>query len=221
MNPERKTYLRLRNEQHEALPSHFAPDDVRYSPELVRTFLAEYTQVGDQVFDPFAGFGTTLRVAEEMGRRASGIEYDLERCLYSRSHLRHPETLLHGDARRLATYPLPRIDFTLTSPPYMNRDDQEDPLTAYQEAGRGYDAYLTDIQEIYRQIGLLMTDTAVAVVEVANLKKLGTVTPLAWDIARTISQVLHFEGEVVIEWEPTYSYGYDHSYCLLFTRPPI
>jgi DNA modification methylase len=221
MNPERKTYLRWRNEQHEALPSHFAHDDVRYSPELVRTFLAEYTQVGDQVFDPFAGFGTTLRVAEEMERRASGIEYDLERCIYIRSHLRHPEALLHGDARRLATYHLPCIDFTITSPPYMHRDDQEDPLTAYQEAGRGYDAYLTDIQEIYRQIGLLMTDTAVAVVEVANLKKLGTVTPLAWDIAHTISQVLHFDGEVVIEWEPTYSYGYDQSYCLLFTRPPI
>src|SRR5260370_29015938 len=162
MNPERKTYLRLRNEQHEAFPSHFAPDDVRYSPELVRTFLAEYTQVGDQVFDPFAGFGTTLRVAEEMGRRASGIEYDLERCLYSRSHLRHPETLLHGDARRLATYPLPRIDFTLTSPPYMNRDDQQDPLTAYQEAGRGYDAYLTHIQEIYLHILLLLPSTTSA-----------------------------------------------------------
>jgi tRNA G10 N-methylase Trm11 len=221
MNPERKTSLRLRNEQREALPSHFAQDDVRYSPELVRAFLGEYTQAGDQVFDPFAGFGTTLWVAEEMGRRASGIEYDRERCLSIRSRLRHPETLLHGDARRLATYQLPHIDFTLTSPPYMNRDDQEDPLTAYQEAGRGYDAYLRDIQDIYRQMSLLMTETAVAVVEVANLKKLGSVTPLAWDMARAISQVLHFEGEVVIEWEPTYSYGYDHSYCLLFTRPPL
>jgi DNA modification methylase len=216
-----KTYLRLANEHPEALPDPFAHEEVRYPPELVRTFLAEYTHVGEVVFDPFAGFGTTLRVAEEMERRAIGIEYELERCVYSRSLLRHPETLLHGDARRLETYPLPRIDFTITSPPYMHREDREDPLAAYHESGRGYDAYLTDLQAIYRQIGLLMTETARAVVEVANLKKLGTVTTLAWDIAHTISEVLHFEGEVVVAWEPTYDYGYDHSYCLLFTRPPV
>jgi tRNA G10 N-methylase Trm11 len=214
-----KTCIRLRNEQPEGLPEPFAHDDVRYPPELVRTFLAEYTHPGDLVFDPFAGFGTTLRVAEEMGRRAGGIEYDPERCAYIRSRLRQPEALLQGDARLLATYNLPRIDFTLSSPPYMHRDDPEDPLAAYQEPGRGYDAYLADLREIYRQIGLLMNETAVAVIEVSNLKKPGSVTPLAWDIAHAISQVLHFQGEVVVQWEPTYGYGYDHSYCLLFTRP--
>ena len=105
--------------------------------------------------------------------------------------------------------------------PYMHIGDAEDPLAAYQWPGRGYDAYLISIQEIYRQIALLMNETAVAVVEVSNLKKAGRVTPLAWDIAHAISQVLHFEGEIVVQWEPTYNYGYDHSYCLLFTRPPM
>ena len=213
-----RTCIQLRNEQPEALPEPFADDDVRYPPELVRTFLREYTRPGDMVFDPFAGFGTTLYVAEEMGRRASGIEYDPQRCDYIRSRLRSPELLLQGDARLLSTYDLPHIDFTLTSPPYMHRDDPEDPLTAYQEIGRGYDAYLADLQEVYRQIGLLMNETAVAVIEVANLKKSGSVTPLAWDVAHAISQVLYFQGEVVVSWEPTYGYGYDHSYCLLFTR---
>jgi hypothetical protein len=216
-----KTCIRLRNEQSEGLPESFAHDDVRYPPELVQTFLAEYTHPGDLVFDPFAGFGTTLRVAEEMGRRASGIEYDPERCAYIRSRLHQPEVLLQGDARRLATYNLPCINFTLSSPPYMHHDDPQDPFAAYQEPGRGYDAYLADLQEIYRQIGLLMSETAVAVVEVSNLKKPGSVTPLAWDIAHAISHVLHFQGEVVVQWEPTYGYGYDHSYCLLFTRPPM
>jgi DNA methylase len=213
-----KTCIRLRNEQPEGLPEPFAHDDVRYPSELVRIFLAEYTRPGDLVFDPFAGFGTTLRVAEEMGRRTGGMEYDPERCAYIRSRLRHPEVLLQGDARQLVTYPLSRIDFTFSSPPYMHRDGLEDPLTAYQEPGRGYDAYLADLQEIYRQIGLLMNESAVAVVEVANLKKSGSVILLAWDIAHAISQILDFQGEIVFQWEPTYGYGYDHSYCLLFTR---
>src|SRR5690242_2678757 len=152
-----KTYLQVRNEQRETLPEPFThKDDVRGSRDVVRAFLAEYTGVGDFVFDPFAGFGTTLFVAEEMGRRVRGIEYVPERCTYIRERLRSPEALIQGDARQLASYNLPRIDFSLTSPPYMHRDDPEDPFTAYQAPGRSYDAYLADIREIYRQIGQLM-----------------------------------------------------------------
>ncbi|HEV8194626.1 MAG TPA: DNA methyltransferase [Ktedonobacterales bacterium] len=214
-----KTYFELPNEQDEALPAEFADDDVRYTPGLVRTFLAEYTQPGQLVFDPFAGYGTTLRVAEEMGRRACGLEYDRRRCAYTQTHLRSPESLVCGDARQLSTYGFPRVDFSMTSPPYMTHDDSLDPLTAYSAEGRGYDAYLSDMQAIYRHLGLLMADDAHAVVEVANLKGAGNVTPLAWDLARTLSEVLRFEGEVVIGWQPSYGYGYDHSYCLVFTRP--
>ena len=40
---------------------------------------------------------------------------------------------------------------------------------------------------------------------------------LAWDIAREISKALHFEGEVIIDWNH-YGYGYTHSYCLIFRK---
>jgi hypothetical protein len=43
------------------------------------------------------------------------------------------------------------------------------------------------------------------------------VTPLAWDVAAAVSQVLRFEGEIVVCWDH-YGYGYDHSYCLVFSR---
>ena len=64
-----------------------------------------------------------------------------------------------------------------------------------------------------------MSETATAVVEVSNLKRPGRVTTLAWDVIRVISQVLHFAGEVVVAREPTHAFGYDHSYCMIFTRP--
>lgn len=101
----------------------------------------------------------------------------------------------------------------------MRRDDPTDPLAAYTTSGRGYDAYLGEIREIYRQIGAIMRKDAVAIVEVANLKGDNGVTPLAWDVAHAIGQALRFQGEVVVGWTPTYGYGYDHSYCLLFTCP--
>jgi hypothetical protein len=67
--------------------------------------------------------------------------------------------------------------------------------------------------------GRLLRPGGAAVIEAANLRDLrgaGPVTTFAWDVARSVGQVLKFEGEVVVDWEPTYGHGYDHSYCLLF-----
>lgn len=212
-----KTYLQLPNKPRSELPPEFRAGDVRYPESLVELFLREFTQEGDTVLDPFAGFGTTLLVAEAMARIPFGIEVDPVRCSYARSRLKNGGRLLHGDARQLATYNLPAIDFSMTSPPYMNREDREDPLTACQADGQGYGQYLRDLCGIYRQMAAIMKEGARAVIEVANLKRHG-VTPLAWDIAAQISQVLTFEGEIVVGWEPTYGYGYDHSYCLVFRK---
>jgi DNA modification methylase len=213
-----RTYVELSNAQDEALPEQFAADDVRYTPALVRLFLAEYTRPSALVFDPFAGYGTTLLVAEEMGRRVCRLEYDRARWAYARARLRDPQALVCGDARRLSTYGFAGVDFSMTSPPYMTRNDPTDPLTAYSAAGNGYEAYLADMREIYRELNLVLADGARAIVEVSNLKSENELTPLAWDLARVIGEVMRFEGEVIIGWRPTYGYGYDHSYCLIFSR---
>jgi DNA modification methylase len=214
-----KTYLHLSNIKQTELPPEFRHDDVRFSEQFVAYFLQHFTRVGDVVFDPFAGFGTTLVVAEALGRIPFGIEFDQQRAHYIQARLQQPTHLIHGDSRHLSRYPLPAFDFSLTSPPYMNKDDPEDPFTAYTRPGRGYGGYLETIQQIYAQMRQLMKPEARLVIEVANLKSSGGVTTLAWDIAAAVGQVLTFEGEIVIEWEEPYGYGYDHSYCLVFHKP--
>lgn len=216
-NRTMKSYIEMKSERKTELPLEFQNDDVRYSESLVEYFLGEFTKEQDVVFDPFVGFGTTLLVAEEMGRIPFGIEFDERRYEYVRSRLGQPENLLHGDSRQLASYNLQSFDFSLTSPPFMNRHDIEDPLTAYTRRGEGYQAYLKDIRGIYEQMGRLMKPEARAVIEVSNLKQADVVTTLAWDIATEVSQVLRFEGEVIVCWDK-YGYGYDHSYCLIFRR---
>ena len=213
-----RTFIQLTNTPSRPLPAAWQDDDVRYPDALVNHFLREWTRPGDVIFDPFAGFGTTLIVAEAMGRTPVGLEYDLARVEYIRTQLRNSQAIVHGDARRLASYSLPQFDLSITSPPYMQRDDPSDPFTAYSEAGRGYAGYLDDIQSIYAQVAPLMKSGARAVIEVSNLKGESGVTTLAWDIARAVGAVLHFEGEIVVGWDSHYGYGYDHSYCLVFTQ---
>ena len=109
-----RTILRLKNQQHRKLPAEFRHEDLRYPEELVATFLRQYTRPGDRVLDPFAGFGTTLIVAEAMERVPFGIEFDLPRARYVRSLLQHPANLIHGDSRNLLSYQLPPINFSIT-----------------------------------------------------------------------------------------------------------
>lgn len=215
-----KTYISLKTEKKTALPAEFRNDDVRYTEDLVAHFLSEFTKEGDCVFDPFMGFGTTLLVAERMGRVGYGVEFDEKRCKYAKSILKHPERALHGDSTKLDSIELPEISFSMTSPPYMGKHHKENPFTAYSTLFEGYDLYLSTIRDIYAHLGRKLKPHGCAVVEVANLKhEDGSYTTLAWDIAREISKVLRFVGETIVTWDTAYGYGYDHSYCLIFERP--
>jgi SAM-dependent methyltransferase len=214
-----RTYLRLKNRQSRKLPAEFQDQDLRYTEELVATFLRQYTRPGDVVLDPFAGYGTTLIAAEAMDRVPYGVEFDARRVDYIRSQVQQAANVIHGDSRQLLRYLIPTCDFSITSPPFMAQGDPEDPFTNYTVTGAGYVAYLRDLVRIYEQVGQLVKPGARVVLEVSNLKGPAGVTTLAWDVARELAAVLHFEGEVVIGWD-TYGYGYDHSYCLVFSRRP-
>ena len=220
-----KTVLMLDNVQRTPLPPQFARDDVRYPPALVRRFLEEYTQEGDVVFDPFAGFGTTLLVAEKLGRIGLGLEYVPKRAAYIAGLLSHEDHIICGDARRLAEYPLPVLDFSITSPPFMTKNDHDEyPFAAYSVTGQGYEDYLQDIQSIYRQLAEKLRPGGYAVIEASNIQKSGTLTTLACDIAKSVDAVLPLQKEFVVSWtkdgaKEGYGFGYDHSYCLVFQKP--
>ena len=175
------------------------------------------TQKGDVILDPFAGCGTTLFVAERMGRVPFGVEIDQDRVNFIRSRLSNSESIIHGDSRLLQNIALPKIDFSITSPPYMTKENHpENPLTGYKTIGKGYKAYLRDIRNIYKQLRACMKPTGKVILEVSNIKTEKQVTTLAWDIGHEISQVLRFDGEVIVCWDK-YGFGYDHSYCLVFS----
>ena len=212
-----QTWLHLPRGNKLVLPTRFRREDVRCADSLIEYCVNEFTEMGQVVFDPFAGYGTTLLIAEEIGRLGYCVEFSKAKADYVQGLLEHPERLIHGDSRKLVEYDLPMIDLCFTSPPYTNRSDTENPFVDYRQKGFDYPSYLQEISNIFSQVAQKLKPSGHLVIEASNLKKMGQVTTLAWDIAREVSQIFHFEGETVICWDE-YGYGYNHSYCLVFSK---
>ena len=55
--------------------------------ELAKRVISLYSYVGDAVLDPFAGSGTTLVAAKEMGRTYVGYEIEPKYCEIAKERL--------------------------------------------------------------------------------------------------------------------------------------
>lgn len=114
-------------------------DNIHFTESFVAVVLDEYTAPSGLVLDPFAGYGTTLVVAERMGRAAIGVELLRAHADIIRGRLTGPAQIVMGDARNLATLVPGPVDLCLTSPPYMTTvDHPENPLNAYQTLDGDY-----------------------------------------------------------------------------------
>jgi len=220
-----KTFINLDNKLLSSLPEYFKNDDVRFPESLVEIFINEYSKPGDIIFDPFAGYGTTLIIAEKLNRIGFGIEYLEDRVEFIESKIFNKNNIIYGSSLELEKYDIPMIDLSITSPPYMSKNDHEQyPFAGYQITGDGYTQYLQDIKKVYNSIKRKLKPNAYVIVEISNIVNNEINTPLAWDVAKVISEVFTFEKEIVICWNKTdnnsdeynYGFGYDHSYCLVF-----
>src|SRR3989454_2528801 len=60
------------------MPGRVEEGIAAFPEEIPRRLIKLFTMVGETVFDPFAGSGTTLKVAKELGRKGIGYEIELE-----------------------------------------------------------------------------------------------------------------------------------------------
>lgn len=194
----------------------FETNAVKYPEALVRYFLKALTKIGDRVFDPFAGLGTTLFVAEAMRRVPYGIEADEQRHAWVAGQLQHWLQLVHGDSLRLAKLGLPPMDFCMTSPPFMRQSDRWNVLAGGDAKRTGYTAYLRDMRKVFAQVATVLKPRTRLVVQVDNLPG-RTFTPLVHDLQAAISHSFRQEGEVIVRWTGAPE-DYTHTTCLIFRK---
>ena len=196
----------------------------KYPEELVAHLLRFFTKEDSWVLDPFAGVGSTLIACKEMNRNAVGIELNPEYVEIGNHQIDHTKGkgeihLLVGDAYQTAEYVRnslgenqPTFDFLMTSPPYWNMLRKSrggnDSVHKEREAANS-EAYLVVVVQNMRDID-------------------GEMKPIAWDLARRISQTYALKQEMI--WcqdnkrlgcwgfPTTYVSNVHHHYCLVFQK---
>jgi tRNA G10 N-methylase Trm11 len=194
-------------------------DDIHFTEALAASVVGYASEPGELVLDPFAGYGTTVTVAERMGRRAIGIELVPEHLEIARRRTAGRARLILGDARDLSRLVDEPVDLVLTSPPYMSGTDHpENPLAGYATVDGDYAVYLAELGSIFGQVATLLRPGGRLVVNVANVVGTdGSVTPLASDIAGVIDEHVPLLGVTTLRWDEPPA-GLDGDYLLWFAR---
>lgn len=203
-----------------------ADEDVHMLSAIVDHIIERCSKPGDLVFDPFAGFGTTLVRAIALGREALGIELLPERVDYLLERVPGAH-IIEGDARELlrlvrgAESPLPDTDINLivASPPYMTAENHEpDPLTAYEKNDGDYDRYLAELGLVAAQCARVVVPGGFVVWNLADIHHMDLTTHLIRDCKRALGQHLTLVGTTEILWDH-YPHDLVADALLVFQRP--
>jgi DNA modification methylase len=217
-----------------------------FSPTMISDFINFFTKKGAKVLDPFCGIGSTMEACKRTGRIGFGIE--LNPKYYELILKRTPEfkdNIFNADASRVSELGLPKIDFCISSPPYwdiLNRSTKDfgknrkrkefDINYSESETDLGniadYELFLKKLSEVYLNIYETLNQNAYIVIIIKNVKKGGRLYPLAWDLAKILSEkyVLKDEKIWIQDKVSLAPYGYPfswasniiHHYCLVLRK---
>jgi DNA modification methylase len=228
----------------------------KFPETMAQEFIEFFTKRGGIVLDPMAGTGSTLIAALRAGRNSYGIELNpkyaliaeqliaAERASLGASIDSLKSEIINGNASHAKTFPIPPIDYVLTSPPYWDmlrmkgaatqkkRRESSEMDVFYSDDPNdlgnvgNYEMFLDQLVHIYADLKPLLRAKAYLTVIVKNIKKGGKIYPLAWDLAKELGKVYTLKDEKI--WcqdnQPLAPFGLGsawvsntfHHYCLQF-----
>jgi len=228
---EGKTWLRhsisiwgdLRKTKQEKDLKHPAMFPIALAERLIECFTNEQSRV---ILDPFAGVGSTLIAAKELGKYAIGIEISPEYAEIAKSRAQQvlpfegtPDVKIHvADSRDLAAYvPAKSVDMVITSPPYWDillekRTADYKPSRDYGDTRadlgkiRDYQEFLSELQGIFVQVYGAMKPKGYCCVVVMDLRKKNRFYPFHMDISHFMKDIGFALDDIVI-WDRGQEYN--------------
>ncbi len=201
----------------------------KYPETLAQEFIEFFTKKGATVLDPMAGTGSTMVAALRCGRHSYGIELnpayaEIAREVIAEEKARLTEAggdasltaeIITGDAAKAGEYPIPLIDYLITSPPYWDmlhargaenqkkRREKSELDVVYSEDPHDignlhdYEEFLARLVAIYAELKPLLREKSYLTIIVKNVKKGGKIYPLAWDLARELGKIYTLKDEKI------------------------
>jgi len=220
----------------------------KFPETLAAEFIGFFTKRGETVLDPMMGTGSALVAALEMGRAAIGVELLPKYAEIAEERLRKAGDafrVICDDARNLAAHEIGEVDYILTSPPYWDMLRMKGWETQKTRAEKGldvhysederdvgniddYQRFLDELVSIYRVAAGFLRPKRYLTTIVKNVKKGGTIYPLAWDLGKRVGEFLTLKDERI--WcqdnQRLAPYGMGnawvsntmHHYCLQFRK---
>jgi DNA modification methylase len=197
----------------------------KFPETMAQEFIEFFTKRGETVLDPMAGTGSTLVAALRSGRNSYGIELNskyaeiarqiitAERESLGPSIQNLKSEVITGDAACACDFGLSTFDYMLTSPPYWDMlrargagtqkkrrsspeldvfySDNPNDLGNLSE----YEEFLAKLVSIYQGLKPLLRSKAYLTIIVKNIKKGGSIYPLAWDLGHELGKVYTLKDE--------------------------
>ena len=232
------------------------PHPAKFPETLAQEFIEFFTKRGQTVLDPMVGVGSTLVACLRSGRNGIGIELNptyaqiareavaAELAALGRREGNCRAQVITADAASAPQLIHEKIDYVLTSPPYWDMLRMRGAETqSRRRTTAGYDVYYSDdprdlgnvadydhflqrLCAIYVGLRPMLKPRAYLTIIVKNIKKGGRIYPLAWDLARELSNTYALKDERLwcLDNQPLAPYGFGsawvsntlHHYCLQF-----
>ena len=204
-----KSWFILRNGtiDQEKIESHPAT----FPASLAEEYIEFFTKPGEFVLDPFLGSGTTMEVAEQMGRLSVGIELQPFFAEFAKTRTSQPIVIGNAIEEIHCTekFDDQSFDYVLTSPPYWNtlhksRGGNKDTRHKMRES-RGQsliysdkvedlgnigdvDEYLEQLMSLFKGIYRVLKPNRYVTIIIQNLNYEGRLVPIAWQLGILLAQ---------------------------------
>ena len=182
-----------------------------FPAELAKDYITFFTKRSERVLDPFLGSGTTMEVAEKLGRFSLGIELQPDFVDFAATRTSHP--IIIGNAleeiHNSDNFPTETFHYVLTSPPYWNtlhksRGGNKDTRHKKRQA-RGetlvysdspddignienVDAYMNQLVSLFTGVHRVLKPKRYLTIVIQNLNYEGRLVPIAWQLGMALSE---------------------------------